>query len=115
MAVALTLAGNSGELARPGYAFAGWNTAADGSGASYAAGGTYTANAPLALYARWTVLGDLNGDGVVNVVDLALVTGHFGQSTESPAWDPRADPNDDGVVNVLDLAIVIATFGWSAP
>ena len=35
------------------YAFSGWNTAADGSGASYEAGGTYTNEADVTLYARW--------------------------------------------------------------
>jgi uncharacterized repeat protein (TIGR02543 family) len=34
--------------------FTGWNTAANGSGTDYAAGGSYTANAPLTLYAKWT-------------------------------------------------------------
>jgi uncharacterized repeat protein (TIGR02543 family) len=51
--VALTLAGNSGNLAKTGYTFAGWNTAANGSGTDYAAGGSYTANAPVTLYAKW--------------------------------------------------------------
>ena len=39
---------------RDGYTFAGWNTAADGSGTAYAAGATYTGNADLSLYAQWT-------------------------------------------------------------
>jgi uncharacterized repeat protein (TIGR02543 family) len=54
--VALTLATNSGNLARTGYTFAGWNTAANGSGTNYAAGGSYTGNANLNLYAKWTSL-----------------------------------------------------------
>jgi hypothetical protein len=40
--VALTLATNSGNLAKTGYTFAGWNTAANGSGTDYAAGATYS-------------------------------------------------------------------------
>jgi uncharacterized repeat protein (TIGR02543 family) len=51
----LTLADNSGNLARDGYTFAGWNTAADGSGISYPKGATYTADADLTLYADWEV------------------------------------------------------------
>ena len=39
---------------REGYAFAGWNTAADGSGASYAAGEAYTTDDDVTLYAQWT-------------------------------------------------------------
>lgn len=52
--VDLTLAGNTGNLARTGYSYAGWNTAADGSGTAYAEGATYTADASVTLYAKWT-------------------------------------------------------------
>ena len=61
----LTLSSNSGNLTRDGFTFAGWNTASDGSGTSYAAGGTYSADADLTLYAEWaenyTVSYDANG------------------------------------------------------
>ena len=33
--------------------FTGWNTNADGSGAAYSSGGTYTANADVTMYAQW--------------------------------------------------------------
>ncbi len=52
--VDLTLQTNTGSLARTGYAFSGWNTAADGSGTHHDAGATYTSNAALALYAQWS-------------------------------------------------------------
>ncbi len=39
---------------RSDYTFTGWNTKADGSGTSYAAGADYTANAGVILYAQWT-------------------------------------------------------------
>ena len=49
-----TLATNSGSLAKTGFTFGGWNTAADGSGTSYAAGATnYPANGATTLYAVW--------------------------------------------------------------
>lgn len=54
--VDLTLAGNTGNLARTGYTFVGWNSASDGSGTDYAEGTTYTADADLTLYAKWTQL-----------------------------------------------------------
>jgi uncharacterized repeat protein (TIGR02543 family) len=53
--VDLTLATNSGNLVKTGYTFTGWNTLANGTGTHYAAGGTYTANAEVTLYAEWTV------------------------------------------------------------
>ncbi len=57
--VPLALAANSGNLAKSGCIFAGWNTAADGSGMGYAAGGIYSPqgiynlNASVELYAKW--------------------------------------------------------------
>jgi hypothetical protein len=51
--VALTLATNTGSLVKTNYTFNGWNTQADGLGAHYAAGGTYTVNAAVTLYAEW--------------------------------------------------------------
>ena len=38
---------------RDGHEFIGWNTAANGSGTSYAGGATYTNDANLTLYAQW--------------------------------------------------------------
>lgn len=38
---------------RSGYTFTGWNTRADGSGTTYAAGGTYTSNRTATMYATW--------------------------------------------------------------
>ncbi len=52
--VSLTLRTNSGNLARTGYTFTGWNTQANGSGTDYAVGGSYTADASATLYAKWT-------------------------------------------------------------
>ena len=51
---ATTVSTNSGTLSRTGYSFSGWNSSADGTGTSYAAGsGTYSSNANITLYAKW--------------------------------------------------------------
>ena len=47
---------------RAGYVFKGWNTAADGSGTSYASGATFTGNADTTLYAQWGGYGALAED-----------------------------------------------------
>ena len=52
----VTVAGNTGVLTRVGYTFAGWSTAANGSGTNYAAGTTFAINANVALYAKWAAL-----------------------------------------------------------
>jgi hypothetical protein len=50
----ITVLGNLGYLTRPGYAFAVWNTVADGSGSSYHQGDEFAmASADVDLYAIW--------------------------------------------------------------
>jgi hypothetical protein len=68
-------------------------------------GGTATGSVTVVVQKR---PGDLDGNGVVNAVDLGIVVTNFG--TEPPA-DPLADADGDGVVNALDLAIVVGNFG----
>ncbi|RKU39376.1 hypothetical protein C6496_01175 [Candidatus Poribacteria bacterium] len=46
---------------------------------------------------------DVNGDGIVNILDLVAVASGFGKDTP--------DVNGDGVVNVLDLVAVTNQFG----
>ena len=53
----VTLLGNSGTLVNTGYQFAGWNTAADGSGTAYVGDNTFTINANTNLYAQWIIGG----------------------------------------------------------
>ena len=50
----VTVLGNTGDLAKIGYTFSGWNTKADGSGNNYAAGATFTITENTTLYAKWT-------------------------------------------------------------
>ena len=52
--------------------------------------------------------GDVNADGVVNVLDLVMVAQHIGG--EKPN-NPRVDVNGDGVVNILDLTLVAQQIG----
>ena len=53
--------------------------------------------------------GDVNGDGVVNVLDLIDLLLCFGQPAGPPC--DLADVNGDGTVNVLDLIELLLNFG----
>ena len=56
------------------------------------------------------LLGDVNRDGVVNILDLVLVASKFGQQV---GGDP-ADINEDGLVNIVDLVKVAGAIGGGA-
>lgn len=53
----VTIKDNTGSLAKTGYTFAGWNTAADGSGTSYTTGATFAmVSTNITLYAKWALI-----------------------------------------------------------
>lgn len=54
----------------------------------------------LSLLMSFSIVGDVNCDDVVNVIDIAnIVTGDYSDQT-------AADVNDDGVVNGADVAFL---------
>ena len=68
---------------RTGYTFASWNTASDGSGSSYAAGGSLTLVSNETMYAQWTANSytvTYDDNDVANALTLpcASQTGSFG-------------------------------------
>jgi len=93
--VPLTLAGNPGNMARSGYTFAGWNTAADGTGISYAADATFTIDAGLTLYAQWAANDDpLYSDWLSNY-----------PSISDADRAPNLDFDNDGLPNGIEFVI----------
>lgn len=54
-----------------------------------------------------TIPGDVNGDGIVNILDAITLANSFFATPASSNWNPNADINGDGVVNILD-AIILA-------
>jgi surface protein len=60
----VTVLANSGSLAKPGYDFGGWNTAADGSGTNYADGETFAMPAAdIVLHTNWISTYNITYDG----------------------------------------------------
>jgi uncharacterized repeat protein (TIGR01451 family) len=51
-----------------------------------------------------TCVGDVNGDGTVDVLDMIRVGQHW-EETGTPGWIPE-DANRDGAINVLDMIMI---------
>jgi hypothetical protein len=51
--------------------------------------------------------GDINGDGVIDILDLVAVASQFGSSSPTPA---AADINADGQVDIIDIVLVAKNF-----
>ena len=54
-------------------------------------------------------VGDINRDGVVDILDLTIVGARFGQRGHN-----SADLNGDGLVDIVDLVLVASEFGGEA-
>jgi len=54
---------------------------------------------------------DLNNDGGVDIVDVAISASAFGTEPGDLRWREEADVNDDDKINILDLAKIAVDFG----
>jgi len=68
------------------------------------------------LYGKLSIkeAGDLNEDGIINVLDLLKIAYVFGAREGDPNYDPSLDLNKDGVINVLDLLKIASVYGQTA-
>ncbi len=55
--------------------------------------------------------GDLNGDGVVDAIDLLILARAWNTTADEPAYDERADVNHDGLINVVELLQLARDWG----
>ena len=73
-------------------------------------GGLQDTSVDMGAYEYFVCLSDVNGDLVVDVLDLLAVLAAWGQTGTCPE-----DVNNDGIVNVLDLLQVLADWGCGNP
>jgi hypothetical protein len=56
-------------------------------------------------------VGDVNGDGIVDIKDVAAVSKAFGTQPGMPLWNEAADINRDRKIDIKDVALVSRKFG----
>jgi hypothetical protein len=78
----------------------------NGDGLSATFTGVASLSTVVGLIPSGTVPGDLNGDGVVDCADIAIVKNAFGTKGGQAGFDSRADINHDKVINIRDLSFV---------
>jgi hypothetical protein len=59
------------------------------------------------------ILGDMNGDGKVDILDVVEFANYFGLHKGDARWNADADMNRDGITNILDAIIIAEHFGIS--
>jgi len=60
-----------------------------------------------------TLIGDVNGDGIVDIYDITLAGNAFGFYVGEPKYNERADINHDGEIDIYDLILISVHFGES--
>lgn len=78
----------------------------------------YCVGRPENLSMPWTyglsielVLPDINHDGRVDIIDVAIAAKAFGSSLGESRWNVEADVQEDGTINIVDLSIIAKSFG----
>ncbi len=91
---------------RDGYKFLGWSTSATAETPSYYAGGSYTTNANITLYAVWAKAvnnrGNVTGDDEIDSKDLTAIRRKLADWEVENFVEEAADTNGDGEFDSKD-------------
>jgi len=54
---------------------------------------------------------DLDANGEIDIIDIAIAAKAYGSTPESPDWNESADVNKDSIINIMDVALIARDFG----
>ena len=63
------------------------------------------------IYYKTSLVGDVNGDGVVDIFDLNKAGKAYGSVVGEPEYDSDVDLNKDGRVDMRDIALIGKNYG----
>lgn len=62
-------------------------------------------------WVRVSIIGDVNGDSKVDILDLVRITRGYGTSKQEPLYNPNGDIDNDGIITILDVVTCTAHYG----
>lgn len=75
----------------------------------------FQANATHLVSVRGILMGDINGDGVVDIYDAIILANAYNSKPGSSNWNPNADINGDNAVDIYDAIILANHFNQYYP
>jgi hypothetical protein len=63
------------------------------------------------VFGYGVLLGDVNYDGMIDILDCVLIAAAFGATPSDPDWNLSSDVNRDNLVDVYDMIFVSIDFG----
>jgi len=75
------------------------------------AGETILENNRKTILVKVNMMGDINGDGSVNIVDIATIARRFGKWWPMLEYDRNCDLNLDDKISIIDIAMAARNFG----
>jgi len=64
----------------------------------------------IVIFGSEHLLGDLNQDGNVNILDVVQFTYAYNSTPANPNWNSQADLNSDSIVNIFDFTILCQSY-----
>jgi hypothetical protein len=71
-------------------------------------------NFNIIIFGTRYIIGDLDHDGDVDIVDISILIAAYNSTPSAPNWRPEADLNGDNVVNIFDVVMLSSNYGISS-